>query len=390
MSATIAGLLTLAFLMSMPTYIQVHGVTQNPTQKTSWSPFGPATPNLVIHDYSDFTTMFTAFSNGQIDITDWPIRAPDLSNFCNNADIWCSAQDPEFGIFQADINNHAPFLGKALQTARPALSGSVANVVSGTSSVCSNGNGQLTLSVINVENNTQLFKDSLNTITIVNQPSGTPSTFASDLGGSTPTGSYKFPCILAGVYQLSGTMITGNSTSGTHLGCGVTAGCTIVIPAGSSPLGGTVSATWNVAWNSPSILTPTVAFPNVMKALAHLLNKPEFVQHDTALNGGATCDDTFLAPAHLIQGSPCVANPVGSGLPGTPFPSSVLTRECSNLTLDPILTACSPISAYDLLDANTGAGSIWWGVPGRSAAGSVAAGYSSPADMDAACLYLLA
>jgi len=127
-----------------------------------------------------------------------------------------------------------------------------------------------------------------------------------------------------------------------------------------------------------------------MKALAHLVNKPEFVQHDTALKGSATCDDTFLAPAHLIQGSPCVANPVGSGLPGTPFPSSVLTRECSNLTLDPILTACSPISAYDLVDANTGAGSIWWGIPGRSAAGSVATGYSSPADIDAACQYLIA
>jgi len=374
--------------MSMPTYVQVHGVTQNPTQKTSWSPFGPATPNLVIHDYSDFTTMFTAFANGQIDITDWPIQAPDRSNFCNNADIWCSAQDPEFGIFQLDVNNHAPFLGKAMQTARPSLVGSVANVVSGTSSACATGNGQLTLNVVNIENNTQPFKDSLNAITIINQPSGTPSTFANDLGGSAPTGSYRFQCILAGVYQLSGTMITGNSTSGTHLGCGVIAGCTVVVPAGTGTQGGTVSASWNVVWNSPGTLTPTAAMPNIMKAIAHLVDKPEFVQHDSVLNGGATCDDTFLAPAHLIQGSPCVTPAVGQ--PGSPFPSSVLTRECSNLVLDAVITSCNPISAYNLVDDNIGSGSVWWGVPGRSAIGGVASGYSGPPDIDAACQYLIA
>lgn len=332
--------------------------------------------------------MFSAFNNGLIDITDWPIQAPDLSKFCNNADIWCSAQDPEFGIFQLDINNHAPFLGKALQTARPALTGSVTSVLSGTSSACSNGNGQLTLSVVNIENNTQTFKDSLNSITISNQPSGTPSTSTNDLGGSTPTGSYKFQCILAGVYQISGTMITGNATSGTHLGCGAAAGCTIVVPAGSGTQGGTVSATWNVVWNSPSTLTPSALFPNVMKAIAHLVDKPEFVQHDSILNGGATCDDTFLAPAHLIQGSPCVAP--SAGQPGSPFPASVLTKECNSLALDAVITACNPISAYNLVDDNTGSGSIWWGVPGRSAIGGVAAGYSGPADIDAACQYLVA
>ena len=378
----------------MPTYIQVHGVNQNPAQKTSWSPFGPATPNLIIHDYSDFNTMFTAFSNGQIDITDWPIRAPDLNSFCSNVDIWCSSPDPEFGIFQADINNHAPFLGKTMEIARPSLVGSLTNVVSGSSSACSNGNGQLTLNVVNIENNTQTFKDSLNTITIGNQPSGTPSTAVTDQGGSNPNGIYKFPCILSGVYELSGTMITGNATSGAHLGCGVAAGCTVVIPAGSSPNGGTVSATWNVVWNSPSTLTPTAVFPNIMKAIAHLVDKPEFVQHDAALQGHASCDDTMLAPAHLIQGSPCVSNPIGSGQPGSPFPAAVLNGECASsggiIALDSIITSCSPISAYNLVDDNIGSGAVWWGVPGRSGVGGVATGYSGSADVDAACQYLKA
>src|SRR3989442_603078 len=340
--------------MSMPTYIQVHGVNQNPAQKTSWSPFGPATPNLIIHDYSDFNTMFTAFSNGQIDITDWPIRAPDLNSFCSNVDIWCSSPDPEFGIFQADINNHAPFLGKTMEVARPSLVGSLTNVVSRSSSACSNGNGQLTLNVVNIENNTQTFKDSLNTITIGNQPSGTPSTAVTDQGGLNPTGIYKFPCILSGVYELSGTMITGNAKSGAHLGCGVSAGCTVVIPAGCSRNGGTVSATWNVVWKSPSTLTPTAVFPNIMKAIAHLVDKPEFVQHDAALQGHASCDDTMLAPAHLIQGSPCVSNPIGSGQPGSPFPAAVINGECASsggiIALDSIITSCSPISAYNLVD----------------------------------------
>jgi len=372
--------------MSMPTSVSVHAITQSSTQKTSWSPFGPATPNLIIHDYSDFNTMFTAFSNGQIDVTDWPIRAPDLASFCANTDIWCSSQDPEFGIFQLDINNHAPFLGKTMETTRPSLVGSVTNVASGSSNACSAGNGQLTLNVVNLENNTQTFKDSLNSIAIANQPSGTPSIAANDQGGSSPTGTYKFPCILPGTYLISGTITTGNATTGTHLGCGLAAGCTVTIPAGSGGLGGTVSATWNVVWNSPSTLTTTAAFPSIIAALAHLVNKPEFVQHDTSLNGNAACDDTFLAPAHLIQGSPCVTP--AAGQPGSPFPASVLKTECSNLSLDSIITSCTPISAYDLVDSNTGAGAIWWGVPGRTALGGVATGYASPADIDSACQYL--
>jgi len=323
--------------------------------------------------------MFTAFQNGQVDITDWPIQAPDLNTFCPNVDIWCSSPQPEFGIFQADINNHAPFLGQIMETSRPALVGSVTTTVA--SAGCAVGFGQMTLNVVNIENNTQPFKDSLNTITISNQPSGSPNATVSDSGGSSPTGTYKFPCILAGTYLLSSTMVTGNATTGTHLGCGAIAGCTISIPSNLA-----ASTTWNVVWNSPSTLTPTATFPNIMKALAHLIDKPEFVQHDTVLQGHASCDDTMLAPAHLIQGSPCVTAAVGQ--PGSPFPAAVLTRECSNLTFDAIITSCNPISAYNLVDDNIGSGAIWWGVPGRTARGSVAVGYSGPSDIDAACQYL--
>jgi len=242
-------MLTIAFLMTMPTYVQVHAVTQSSTQKTTWSPFGVATPDVVIHDYSDFTTMFTALKAGSVDVSDWPAQAQDLNALCTNLDIWCSAQDPEFGIFQTDVNNHAPFFGTAMETARPSLTGSVSGVTSGTSAACTTGNGQLSLTVNNIEAGST-FKDSLNQITIANQPSGIPaSPPTNDQGGASPTGTYVFGCILAGTYLISGSMVTGNSTSGSHLGCGIAGGCTVAIPAGSAGLGGTVSATWNVVWN---------------------------------------------------------------------------------------------------------------------------------------------
>src|SRR3989442_598151 len=253
--------------MTMPTYIPVHAATQDVTRLTNWSPFGPATPNLIIHDYSDFSTMFSAFQSGQVDITDWPIQPPSITSFCTNPDIWCSPSEPELGIFQLDVNNHAPFLGQTMQAVRPSLVGSVSNIVSNPSNACANGLGQLTLSVANVENNTQPFKDPLNTITMSNQPSRNPSVTVSDSGGSSSTGTYRFPCMLAGTYLLSSTMVTGNATTGTHLGCGSVTGCTLAIPPGSSGLGSTVSATWNVVWNSPSTLTTTAAMPNIMKLL---------------------------------------------------------------------------------------------------------------------------
>jgi ABC-type transport system substrate-binding protein len=340
---------------------------------------------MVITDYSDFSTMFSAFQSGQVDITDWPVQPPDITSFCANPDMWCSQSEPELGIFQLDVNNHAPFLGQAMEIARPSLVGSMTNAVSSPTSACAGGLGQLTLSVVNVENNTQPFKDSLNTVTISNQPSGSPSVKVNDNGGASPTGSYKFPCILAGTYLLTSTMVTGNATTGTHLGCSSVTGCTVAISPGSGGLGAAVSATWNVVWNSPSTLTPTAASSNIMKAIAHLVDKPEFVQRDAVLNGQATCDDIMLAPAHLIPGSPCVSR---LGLPGSPFPASVLTKECSNLSLDTIITSCNPISAYNLVDDNIGSSAVWWGVPGRTARGSVVVGYSGHADIDAACQYL--
>lgn len=373
--------------MAMPTNVQVHALTQDVTRPTSWSPFGPATPNLRIFDYSDFGTMFTAFLSGQVDITDWPVQAPDIPSICNNPDMWCTAPEPGLDIFQLDVNNRAPFLGQSMEVARPSLVGSVSGIVSTISNACANGLGQLTLSVVNAENNTQPFKDPLNFITISNQPSRTPSVTVSDSGGSSPTGIYKFPCILAGTYLLTSTIVTGNATTGTHLGCGSETGCTLTIPPGSSGLGATISATWNVVWSSPSTITPAAASPNIMKALAHLVDKREFVQHDAFLNGHATCDDIMLAPALLIPGSPCVA-PL-PGQPGSPFPTSVLTRECANLSLDTVIASCSPVSAYNLVDDNIGSSAVWWGVPGRTARGSVAVGYSGPADIDAACQYFL-
>src|SRR5713101_6507099 len=85
-------MLSLTMLMALPgTYTNVRAVDQS--GPTPWSPFGPQTPQLIIHFYSDFGAMFSAFAGGQIDITDWPIEtSSDFTAFCGNADMFCTSR----------------------------------------------------------------------------------------------------------------------------------------------------------------------------------------------------------------------------------------------------------------------------------------------------------
>src|SRR6267378_2196123 len=187
----LALMLSLTILMTLPgSYTNVRAVNQN--GPTSWSPFGPQTPQLIIHFYSDFGVMFSAFAGGQIDITDWPIQtSTDHTNFCGNADMFCSASQGEFGGFMVEINSHPKFMGTALRLPRTTLPASF--TAGTTSSACAVGSGSLTITLRNQEAGATV-TDANNTLTVTHT-SGFPSATMRDLGDPlAPSGQYRTPC----------------------------------------------------------------------------------------------------------------------------------------------------------------------------------------------------
>ena len=100
-----------------PSVPGAHAVDQ--TGPTLWSPFGPYVGRTVITVY-DFPAMFDAFVRGEVDLTDWPVEPSDEAAFSANPDMFLTQGQDEFGIFELDINHHAPFLGVAMQENRPA------------------------------------------------------------------------------------------------------------------------------------------------------------------------------------------------------------------------------------------------------------------------------
>ncbi len=112
-------ILSLTVLSVLPiTLPRVHAVSSN--GNNYWSAFGPRVDNLLYTVYTDFTGMFTAFTSGSLDITDWPIQAGDLAGFLGNPDFFVTSRQGDFGIFQLDINHQDPFLTVAWQVARTA------------------------------------------------------------------------------------------------------------------------------------------------------------------------------------------------------------------------------------------------------------------------------
>src|SRR6267143_2988586 len=93
-----------------------------------WSAYGPNVDNLLYAVYFDFGTMFTAFQNGQLDYTDWPVQASDLGSFVNNPYLFVAPNtaQAEAGTFQLDVNYANPLFGVGTvdnwQTARGTLS----------------------------------------------------------------------------------------------------------------------------------------------------------------------------------------------------------------------------------------------------------------------------
>jgi len=356
---TITLIVCLSILASFPVTLSVpiaHGAVQN--GPTNWSPFGPQETKMIITVYGDFQSMFNAFTQGQVDITDWPILPANRGSgssaaYCDSAfnpDYFCTTPTGALNIFDLQINHYPSFLGLPLQAARTPQAPTVLLPPTTGTSTCSVGFGQLTIRLVNQEDQNATILDSLNRMTIANQPTSQPSSTVTDAGGSSPTGTYVFPCILAGTYKIS------SSIYGSDAPCSTT-GPTSCLLIGS---GQSISATFLVDWKSPSAKQPTQAGIYVPRALAHLLDKPAFV--NGLFGASATYDD------EMVTG--------GMGVPNL----FSLTAECSDHQW---FNPCNPISAYNLVSDNIASGSEWWTAFGAKI--GVGPGYSGATDLRAAC-----
>src|SRR6266567_333803 len=268
----LALMLSLTMLMTLPgSYTHVRAVNQS--GPTSWSPFGPQTPQLIIHFYSDFDAMFRAFAAGSVDITDWPIQSStDFNSFCGNADLFCTSSQGEFGGFMAEINGHPNFMGTPLRAPRTTIPASF--TAGTTSAACAVGSGSLTITLRNQEQGATV-TDGNNTLTVTHT-SGFPSATVRDSGDPlAPSGRYQTPCLLAGTYNLR-TSIYGGTTQA----------------AISSNLN--TAGVLNVNWNSVSNSKTVPARGLLGAAIAHLIDVPAF---DSAFFG-------FLAAPMCVQASP--------------------------------------------------------------------------------------
>jgi len=296
---SLAIVLSLSVLMVLPgTYTPVRAINQ--TNPLRFSPFGPFTQQMIIHFYSDFTVMFQHFQLGEIDISDWPLQSSaDISTFCSNADFFCTSPQPQLGYFGQELNSHTPFMGIALTQARTTSPPSY--TTTSTTSGCGSGFGSLTVTVRNQETNL-IVLDPLNTLTVANQPSGSPSAAVSDSGGSTPNGVYNVPCILAGTYSLRSSVYNATGT-------------TVAIASAT-----TTSGTLNVNWNSPSNVRPTRNRALLGAAIAHLLDDPEFVSSTFGPVASAPCAFMVVAqgqvcPAGTTSSYQCLLPPLSAPVP---------------------------------------------------------------------------
>jgi hypothetical protein len=300
--------------------------------------------------------MFNAFTAGQVDITDWPVQPGDLPSFESNPDFFVTSSTPDFGIFQLDINEHPSFLGVAQHASRtttiPGIIGTPTSVPS-----CSSGFGRLNVVLVNLENSSSIVKDSLNTVTVTG-PQTFTVTDSADGATNEPDGIYVFPgptsCMLAGTYTVSS--LVYNGTGSVFINTAMT-----------------VNATLGVNYRSSSNSQLTQTGIEVRRALAHMIDKPNFVLNVASIAGQGDYDDIQV--------------PEGQGLSvnGAPFsklPQSILDEDClEHPWFNP--GNCHPVSAYNLVSDNIGGGSLWWGSSGAQA-GAIS-GYSGVADLRAAC-----
>src|SRR5260370_5863783 len=336
-----------------------HAINQSGT--TPWSPFGPSSSSLIFTVYSDFSTMFTNFQSGQIDITDWPMFPSDVSSLCANPDFFCGSQQSEFGMFQLDINHHASLLCVAEQQVRTTTTPGIISSTTTATAVCASGFGRLNVLLINKEQSNTPVKDQYNTVSAAGPQSYT--VLDSDNGGANePDGNYTLPststCMLAGTYTISTSVYSSTAS----------------VFVGNQQI---VTLTLAVNYNSPSTITTTSKGVDFRKALAYLLDKPEFILSST-LQGRARCDDLWASPSQNLPYGSCA--PASDGVAS--IPQTILDQECSD---HPWFNPgnCHPTSAYLLNNTSLGPGVLWWAATGSSTGSDK--GYPSMTDIHAAC-----
>ena len=354
-------MLSLTMLMALPgTSTNVRGLTTS--SPTNWSPFGPATQNLLITSYGDFPPMFSAFQSGQVDITDWPMERADLNpvgGFCDSAahpDYVCTGPTAEFGIFQLDINSHPSVMGVPLQVARTTVTPSATTGAS--AAACSTGFGSLTVNLQNQETGNSAIQDAFNTITAANQPSGSPSATVSDSGNPNPTGTYQTPCLLAGNYKLTSSIYVATGAGN------------VAINSGQNTI-----VTLKVNWNSNSIFTPTAARAAWGKALSHLLDRPAF---NAGFWGTTATTDAIMAASAQGLLAP-TGDPSQAQIDAADCPAHAWIAGCG--------TTAHLSSAYNIAADHLAAGSEWWQAAGLAI--GVGEGYSGHDDLRAACDYFV-
>ena len=356
-----------------------------------WSAYGPSVDNLVYKVYNDFAGMFTDFTSGQLDYTDWPVQAQDLSSFINNPDFFVLSKQAGGGIFKLDINHMDALFNVASATDSWQQDRTVGTpaLVSLTTSACVScaaNTFYLTIQLQNLEEGNAAIKDSGNLINVTISGTSSPVVVKADDGGSSPTATYTigllsdasgiFSYILStNIYSGSATLFTATSATPNCLN---QQSCTYAL---------------RVNYNSGSKVKPSSSGIDMARAISHLLNKPQFLTGPYLTPPGGqplgACDDAYASPAQNI-----LTGGAGNCDPSSSVPASVLSAECSDPNIAALGT-CSPFSLYNL-KSNTvaGASSCAAGTVGISCFPSQSstpppAGYASNIDLAAACVFFL-
>src|SRR3989441_4153133 len=387
-------ILYLTVMMVFPSTLpRVHAVLSN--GNNYWSAYGPNVDNLLYKVYNDFTGMFTDFTSGQLDYTDWPVQPGDLSSFISNPDFFVLSKQAGGGIFKLDFNHMDSLFGHVTagtgvdvwQTPRvtgpPALV-SVSTVACG--ATCPANTFHLIIQLQNLEEGNAAVRDANNLVSATISGTSSPTATRGDDGGSAPSGTYTIGVLsdVSGIpsYSFSTSIYSGSATLFTS-----TAGTPNCLNQQSC------TYAFRVNYNSGSKVKPSSSGIDMARAISHLLNKPQFLTGPYLTPPGgqplATCDDAYASPIQNL-----VAGGAGACGPGSSVPASVLSAECSDPNIA-ALGACAPFSLYNL-QSNTvaGASSCAAGTVGincfpSQSATPPPAGYPSNIDLAAACIYLL-
>jgi hypothetical protein len=387
---TVTLLLSLTAMMALPaTLPRVHAVLSN--GNNYWSAYGPSENQLLYKVYNDFTAMFTDFNTGGIDITDWPVQPGDLGNFIGNPDFFVTTGQGEFGIDQVDYNHQDPFLGVAWQTAR--TTGTPSLTITNTVVNQPAGSFQLIVNLKNLEEGGATITDvnNLVTATISGQTLATAT-------ASGPSGTYTLS-VLSSVpasYSIATTIYSGAVTM-------FTSGTTQPV----CPATNTCTATLSVNYNSGSTLKPSTAGIAMARAIAHLVNKPQFLTGSYLTTAAgvtvAKCLDVQAPSAQNLMGSISTATDAceAEGV-GVAHSSSVdlatLNAECGDANIAALITlfgtTCAPSALYLLHSSPVvGAASCTQASIGATCFPSQSAftypGYASSLDLAAACVYFM-